>query len=93
MYMIPPLEEKCVEYLKQMMCPQNVFEIFEICLDYDLNESLLDESRKYIRQYAREVMGTPEFLEISSKCLGALLNEVSLNITEIELFKQVLLFQ
>ena len=88
-YMIKQLETLCINYLLNNINAENVFTILQFCIDCETDSELMDTCKEFIRKKTESVLKADSFLEISHKCLTLLLEQNSLNISEVNLFEAV----
>ena len=88
-YMIKPLESLCIDYLLNNLNVENVFTVLQFCIDCDTDKRLMTECKKFIQNKTEVVIKAESFTKISSKCLSLLMEQNSLNITEVRLFEAV----
>ena len=88
-YMIKQLETLCINYLLNNINAENVFTILQFCIDCETDSELMYSCQSFIRNKTESVLKADSFLEISHKCLTLLLEQDSLNVAEVNLFKAV----
>lgn len=87
-YMLPHLSRLCRNYLLSNLRPSNVLSIFEFAKGIQETE-LLDPCMEVMCKYTEEVLQAP-CGHISPATIASLLDQKSLNMSELELFEAVL---
>ena len=88
-YMIKPLESICVDFLADSLSTTNVFSLLQFCSDFEVDKKLQEKCMEFLRTNTDAVLGDELFPAISHKLLTLLLEDDSLNVAEIQLFKAV----
>ena len=87
-YMVPPLAEKCTQYLQNHLDPSNVFSILPSALKYK-EENLVERCWELIDEQTEAALKSDGFATIERPLLEALVERETLEIAEVELFKGV----
>ena len=87
-YMLPSLADKCATYLKENLDASNVFIVLPEVQKYD-EKDLLDQCWKVIEKETGEAVKSDGFVTIERSVLEEMVENDSLNIKEVELFKAV----
>ena len=87
-YMLPTLAEKCSAFLKENLNALNVFHILPDAQKYE-EKDLMNHCWKMIATQTEEAVKSEGFVTIERSVLEELVEENSLNIKEVELFKAV----
>ncbi|CAB4018100.1 BTB POZ domain-containing 6-like [Paramuricea clavata] len=88
-YIIPSLNEKCVNFLLENLNPENVLDILEQMIRFDEKE-LEKQCWEIIESSTGKVVASDSFNNISQTTLAKLLKRDILKIPEVELFQAVL---
>ncbi|CAB4044272.1 BTB POZ domain-containing 6-like [Paramuricea clavata] len=88
-YIIPPLDEKCVNFLLENLNPENVLDVLEPATRFD-EKKLEKQCWKIIESKTGRVVASHSFNNISQTTLAKLLKRDILKILEVELFQAVL---
>ena len=88
-YIIPSLNEKCVNFLLENLNPENVLDVLKQATRFDEKE-LEKRCWNVIESNAGEVVASDSFNNISQTTLAKLLKRDELNIPEVKLFEAVL---
>ncbi|XP_068696241.1 BTB/POZ domain-containing protein 6-like [Montipora foliosa] len=87
-YMLPYLADKCSAFLEKNLDESNVFYVLHEAQKYE-EKPLLDHCWKVIEKDAKRALKSEGFVEIERTVLEELVQNESLNIKEVELFKAV----
>ena len=87
-YMIPSLTDKCSVYLQENLNGSNVFHILPDAQKYE-EKDLLDHCWNVIEKETEEAVKSDGFVTIERSILEELVENDSLNVKEVELFKAV----
>ena len=88
-YIIPLLNEKCVNFLLQNLNPENVLDVLEQATRFDEKE-LEKQCWKIIESRTGKVVASDSFNNITQTTFAKLLKRDKLKISEVRLFKAVL---
>ena len=88
-YMIRQLKARCIDYLLGNLNVHNVVPVLQYCLDFDVDQRLVEKGRKIIRSNIKEVLKAEIVETMNEKSLCFMLDDDELNVAEIELFKAV----
>ena len=88
-YMIKQLKARCVDYLLENLNVHNVVSVLQYCLDFDVDQRLVEKCREVLRSNIKEVLKAEIIETMNEKCLCFMLEDDELNVAEIELFKAV----
>ena len=88
-YIIPSLNEKCVNFLLENLNPENVLDVLEQATRFD-EKKLEKRCWKIIESSTGRVVASDSFNNISQTTLAILLKRDKLKIPEVELFQAVL---
>ena len=88
-YLIWPLAERCCEFLKASIKPDNAFAVMEQAVKFKEKEVKV-KCQILISEKTKECINSKTFCNIGPHALNALLKRDTLNVTEIELFNAVL---
>jgi BTB/POZ domain-containing protein 1/2 len=88
-YIIPSLNEKCVNFLLENLNPENVLDVLEQTTRFD-EKKLEQQCWKIIEFKTGKVVASDSFNNISQTTLDKLLKRDILRIPEVELFQAVL---
>ena len=75
-YLIKPLEALCVNFLLEHINRQNVFKIFQFCVDAEVDKRLMEKCMTLLRDNPRIwwfLTKDESFLKINHKCLMLIL--------------------
>ena len=87
-YMLHSLADKCSAYLQKNLDASNVFHVLPDAQKYE-EKDLLEHCWKVIEKETEEAVKSDGFATIERSVLEELVEKVSLNIKEVELFKAV----
>jgi hypothetical protein len=87
-YAINALENACTNYLKNNLCPENAVMILKQARFFDLDD-LADAAMSIINHDATEILQSDNFLDIDQQTLSTILQNDTLRIKEITIFKTV----
>ena len=87
-YMLPTLAEKCSAFLKENLNALNVFHILPDAQKYE-EKDLMNHCWKLIETQTEEAVKSEGFVTVERSVLEELVENNSLNIKEVELFKAV----
>ena len=87
--MIKPLVCFCVDFLLKSLNAENVFTVLQFCIDCETDKRLMEGCKEILRTKTRDVLKGESFSKISHKCLIFLLEDDSLDVAEIHLFRAV----
>ena len=87
-YMLPTLAEKCSAFLKENLNALNVFHILPDAQKYE-EKDLMNHCWKLIETQSEEAVKSEGFVTVERSVLEELVENNSLNIKEVELFKAV----
>ena len=87
-YMLPTLAEKCSAFLKENLNALNVFHILPDAQKYE-EKDLMNHCWKLIETETEEAVKSEGFVTVERSVLEELVENNSLNIKEVELFKAV----
>ena len=85
-YMVPSLADKCKDYLQDKLDPSNVFTILPTAQKYE-EKNLVDRCWKVIESQTEQALKADGFETIEKTLLEALVQQETLEIREVELFK------
>ena len=85
-YMVPSLADKCKDYLQDKLDPSNVFTILPTALKYE-EKNLVDRCWEVIDSQTELALKSDGFETIEKTLLEALVQQETLEIREVELFK------
>ena len=88
-YMIKQLKARCVDYLLENLNVHNVVPVLQYCLDWEVDQRLVEKCRDVLRSNIKEVLKHEVIETMSEKCLCFMLDDDELNVAEIKLFKAV----
>lgn len=88
-YMIKQLKAHCVDYLLENLNVHNIIPVLQYCLDFDVDQRLVEKCREVLRSNIKEVLKDEVIETMNEKCLCFMLDDDELNVAEIELFKAV----
>ena len=88
-YVLPSLENHCIDFLTKNLSAKNVLGVLDQCLQWEVNPNLLGKCKEMLQTQTKEVLKSEEFLGISQKCLIVLLGQRKITATEGELFNSV----
>ena len=91
-YMIKELKVRCVDYLLENLNVHNIVPVLQYCLDFDVDQRLVETCREVIRSNIKEVLKAEIIETMNEKCLCFMLDDDELNVAEIELFLAVLFY-
>ena len=92
-YMIRPLEAHCVNFLLENIDCENIFTIFQFCVDCDVDKRLMEKCLTILRDTHWTTSDFKEsFLKLSHKCLSLFLEDDFLDAIEVYLFNAVRFF-
>ena len=87
-YMLPSLADKCSAYLQENLSGSNVFTVFPDAQKYE-EKDLLDHCWRVIEKETEEAVKSDGFVTIERSVLEEMIENDSLNIKEVALFKAV----
>ena len=87
--MVPSLEKRCVDFLAKTLAPNNVFDVLDQCLNWEVSSELLYTCKQFLQNQTNEVLESETFQGISLQHLIILLEQDTLSVTEVELLKSV----
>jgi hypothetical protein len=82
----------CISFLKTNLCTENAITILKQALFFDLY-NLADDAMKIINHDATEILQSESFLEIDQQTLSTILQNDTLRIKEITIYKTVKIMQ
>ena len=88
-YIVPPLAQKCIEFLEAHLTPENVFKVLNQALQLD-EEKLVNKCWNLVDLQADDVVASATFADITQSTLEELLKRESLKVKEVDLFEGVL---
>ena len=88
-YMIRQLKTRCIDYLLGNLNVHNVVPVLQYCLDFDVDQRVVEKCREVLRSNIKEVLKDEVIETMNEKCLCFMLDDDELNVAEIELFKAV----
>ena len=87
-YMLPSLADKCSAYLQENLSSSNVFHVLKDAQKYEEKDPL-DHCWNVIEKETEDAVKSDDFVTIERPVLEELIENDSLNIREVELFKAV----
>ncbi|XP_022801488.1 BTB/POZ domain-containing protein 6-like [Stylophora pistillata] len=87
-YMVPPLAEKCREYLQDNLTTSNVVSILPHAQTFE-DKDLEERWWEMIGKQTKEVVASDEFDTVDRSLIESVVKKDELNVTEVELFKVV----
>ena len=87
-YMVPSLDEKCTEYLRNNLKASNVFSILPHAQRFE-DKDLEDRCWEVIEMQTEEAVTSDEFVTVERSLVESVVKKEVLNVKEVELFKVV----
>ena len=87
-YMVPSLDEKCTEYLRDNLTASNVFSILPHAQRFE-DKDLEDRCWEVIEKQTEEAVTSDEFVTVERSLVESVVKKEVLNVKEVKLFKAV----